>query len=281
MAFSVAPTFMQSIWFKLGAVLLLLAAAVIAYQWRTHILTTRIRNALSERSSERDRIARELHDTLLQSVQALILRFQLLVDRLPDQHPSRRDLVTTLDQADEVLAESRQRVLDLRARHPRSDLKSVIAALVKRQLPASRFKTAIRTTGKIVLIDSTVFNALVDVANECLFNILRHAQASNVVVEIGYDPSYLELKIGDDGIGLDAESISSAATSGHFGLVGMKERIANLGGTFMLQSTPGTGVAITVRIPSTIAYRTKNTQTPEKGGGWRWFARQAQEPVGP
>ncbi len=94
MAFRVAPTFVQSIWFKLGVVLLLLAAAVIAYQWRTHTLTTRIRNALSERSSERDRIARELHDTLLQSVQALILRFQLLVDRLPDQHPSRRDLVS-------------------------------------------------------------------------------------------------------------------------------------------------------------------------------------------
>jgi signal transduction histidine kinase len=281
LAFRVAPNFVQSIWFKLGVMLLLLIAAITAYQWRTHILTTRIRNALSERSAERDRIARELHDTLLQSVQALILRFQLLVDRLPDQHPSRRDLITTLDQADEVLAESRQRVLDLRARHPRSDLKSVIAALVKRQLPASRFKTAIHTTGKIVLIDSTVFNALVDVANECLFNILRHAQASKVTIEIGYDPLHLELEIADNGIGLDAENIANAASSGHFGLVGMKERIANLGGQFVLRSEPGTGVSIIVRIPSTIAYRTKNTQTPEKEGGWRWLARQAQELVSP
>lgn len=281
LAFRIAPTFVQSNWFKAGIALLILAAAIMAYQWRTHILTTRVRNAMSERSGERERIARELHDTLLQSVQALILRFQLLVDRLPDQHPARNDLLTTLDQADEVLAESRQRVLDLRARHPRSDLKSVIAALVKRQLPPSRFKTQIRTSGKIVPIESATFNALVDVANEGLFNILRHARASKVVIEIRYDPDYLELEIADDGIGLDTESISNAIVTGHLGLVGMKERIANLGGKLLFRSEPGNGLTIVAQIPSMIAYRTKNTQTLDQRRGWRWFARQAQEPVSP
>jgi len=276
--FTVAPTFFQSTGFKVGAALLLFAAIGFAYRWRMHTLTTRVRNAVSERSAERDRIARELHDTLLQSVQALILRFQLLVDHLPEKHPSQNELTTTLNQADEVLAESRKRVLDLRARHPRSDLKSVIAALAKRQLPGLR--TDIVTSGEVVPIESTVFNGLIDVANECLFNILRHSKASEVIVEIRYERAYLEMEIADNGVGLDSDCISKAITKGHFGVVGMRERTANFGGKYLLESTPGNGVTVTVQIPSTIAYRTKNPQSPPKGGGWLWFTRRVHEPVG-
>lgn len=279
--FTVAPTFVQSPGFKIGVALLLLLVAVLAYRWRTYTLTSRVRTAMSERSAERERIARELHDTLLQSVQGLILRFQLLVDHLPEHHPSRRELFTTLDQADEVLAESRQRVLDLRARQPRSDLRSVIAALAKRQLPAARVRTDIRITGKVVPIEPVVFNGLVDVANECLFNIVRHSQANHVQVDIRYTPSHLELEIADNGMGFDPDSVSDAVAAGHFGLVGMRERITGIGGRFSIDSAPNEGVTVGVRIPSTIAYRTKNDQTSPKGGGWPWFARQAHEPVGP
>jgi len=275
--FTVAPTFLQSTGFKVAAALLLIGAAGIAYRWRTYILTTRVRNAMSERLAERDRIARELHDTLLQSVQGLILRFQLLVDRLPADHPSRQELHTTLDQADEVLAESRQRVLDLRAKQPRSDLKSVIAALAKRQLPASRFETEIRTSGTVVPVDTAVFNGLIDVANESLFNVLRHAQARKVRVDIRYTAAFLELEIADDGVGLDMDSVSTAITRGHLGLVGMKERVAIIGGKLKIDSAPGQGVVLTVRVPSSIAYGDKNKQTPRKRGGWSWFVRQARE----
>ncbi len=279
--FTIAPTFLQSPLVKLAAALLLLVAIALAYHWRTYILTTRVRNAMSVRSDERERIARELHDTLLQSVQGLILRFQLLVDHLPKHHPSRAELFTTLDQADEVLSEGRKRVLDLRSCLPRSNLEDVIAAVVQRQLPASRFQTEIRTTGIVMPVEPVVFNGLIDVANECLFNILRHAQASRVRIEIRYWSSQFEMEIADNGIGLDAKAISDAATTGHFGVVGMQERIAKLGGTLRLDSEPGHGVTITVRIPSSIAYRAKNEQTPKKTwGGWLWLTRKLRGQTG-
>lgn len=276
--FTIAPTFLQSPAVKIGAAVVLLAAIAMAYQWRTYILTTRVRNAMSVRAEERERIARELHDTLLQSVQGLILRFQLLVDHLPKQHPSRVELATTLDQADEVLSEGRKRVLDLRSCQSRSNLESVIAAVVQRQLPAERFRTEIHTTGLVRPIDPAVFNALVDVANECLFNILRHAQANNVRIEIRYCSSQMEMEIADNGVGLDAKAISDAAVTGHFGIVGMQERIVKLGGKFRIDSVPGQGATIMIRIPSSIAYRDKNAQTPEKiWGGWPWFTRKARD----
>lgn len=276
-SFTIAPTFLQSPQVKLIAAILALAAIVAAYHWRTYILTTRVRNAMSVRSAERERIARELHDTLLQSVQALILRFQLLVDHLPQQHPSRTELSTTLDQADEVLSEGRKRVLDLRSAQPRSDLKSVIASVAQRQLPAERFQTEITTTGTVTAIAPIVFNALVDVANECLFNILRHANADRVEVEIRYSPSSLEMGITDNGVGLDASAISDAAITGHFGVVGMHERIANIGGTLRLGSLPDEGLTVTVQIPSSIAYVDENAQNQKKTWrGWPWFTQKAR-----
>jgi len=275
--FTVAPTFLQSTGFKVAVALLLLGAVVFAYRWRTYILTTRVRNAMSERHAERERIARELHDTLLQSVQGLILRFQLLVDRLPADHPSRQELHTTLDQADEVLAESRQRVLDLRAKQPRSDLRSVIAAVAQRQLPASRFETEIRVEGTVVPVEPTVFNGFIDVASESLFNILRHAQARKVRVDIRYTAAFLEMEIADDGVGLDMDRVSTAITRGHFGLVGMKERVAHIGGKLKIESAPGKGVTLTVRVPSSIAYGEKSDQTSQARGGWPWFVRRARE----
>jgi len=284
--FVIAPTFLQSTEVKLGVALLLLIAIILAYRWRTYILTRRVRTAMSARSAERDRIARELHDTLLQSVQGLILRFQLLVDHLPAQHPARTELFTTLDQADEILAESRKRVLDLRARTPRSDLKSIITAVAERQLPASRFQTDVRTSGTVRPVELAVFNILIDVANESLFNILRHAEASRVSVEIRYHPAHLEMEIADNGIGLDTAAISTAAARGHFGIVGMHERIANIGGKLRLESQPGEGTTVVVQIPSSIAYRVKNAQSAEKAGGknrggfWLWSARRARQPAG-
>lgn len=275
--FTVVPTFLQSTGFKVAVALLLLGAAGFAYRWRTYVLTTRVRNAMSERHAERDRIARELHDTLLQSVQGLILRFQLLVDRLPADHPSRQELHTTLDLADEVLAESRQRVLDLRAKQPRSDLRSVIAAVAQRQLPASRFETKIHVEGTVVAVEPTVFNGLIDVASESLFNILRHAQARKVRVDIRYNAAFLEMEIADDGVGLDMDRVSTAITRGHFGLVGMKERVAHIGGKLRIESAPTEGVTLTARVPSSIAYGEKSDQTPRTRGGWPWFVRRARE----
>ncbi|OJW57078.1 MAG: hypothetical protein BGO57_03195 [Sphingomonadales bacterium 63-6] len=280
--FTIAPTFLQSPIVKFVAALLLLTAIALAYHWRTYILTTRVRNAMSVRSAERERIARELHDTLLQSVQGLILRFQLLVDHLPKEHPSRAELATTLDQADEVLSEGRKRVLDLRSRQPRTSLEEVIEAVVERQLPTDRFQTHIRTSGVIRPIETPVFNSLIDVANECLFNILRHAKADRVQIDLRYGPSYLEMEIADNGVGFSPKAIADAAAAGHFGILGMRERIEALGGTLQINSEPAKGVRITVRFSSTVAYLSKNGQTPKKTGrGWPWFTRKVREQADP
>ena len=264
----IPPTFVQTKAF----VGLCVAAAVLllwfAYSLRVRLLTTRMRNRLEERVEERERIARELHDTLLQGVQGLILKFQAVTEEIPHDSPARQMMEHALDRADDVLIEGRDRVKDLRIQPTAApDLPPAIGAigaeLAKEQ--SNRFKLSVEGTPRP--LDPIVREETLRIAHEALANAFRHAHATKVETEIIYHRAELRLRFRDDGCGIDS-AILETGRPDHWGLPGMRERARKIRASFEVWSRQGAGTEIELRVPARIAYL-------KNGRRWSWRSRGA------
>jgi len=264
-AFEIPPAFTQSMWFLVLCAALGAAVLWLVYNLRMAQVAQSIRRLLEERLGERERIARELHDTLLQSVQGLILRFQSAAERLPEQDPTRQQLEATLKRADDVMVEGRDRVRDLRLSEDASDLHGLIETLVQGTGFDPPIPVRIVVEGRPRPVDTLVGAEVGRIVGEALSNIIRHARASAVEIEICFAPDELRLLIHDDGVGLDEAVLRDGEKKGHFGLVGMRERAARIGGTLTIESRVGKGTDICLSTPARLAYQ------PEVHRGWRRF----------
>ncbi|NIJ21654.1 signal transduction histidine kinase/ligand-binding sensor domain-containing protein [Sphingomonas naasensis] len=252
--FLIPPTFVQSKWFVALCALAGLLLLAAAYRLRVAQVAGSIRARLEERLGERERIARELHDTLLQSVQGLVLRFQSVANKMPAETASRAQLEAALERADEILAEGRDRVQNLRVAKGSADLPELIS---ERAVDAG-FDPAIPiriiVEGRQRPIDPLVAVELDRIAGEALFNAARHAKARSVDVTIRFGTRQLAVEIRDDGIGIADEVLDTGHKPGHFGLVGMRERAERIGGSFSIDSRPGMGSAVTVALPARLVF---------------------------
>lgn len=251
----IPPTFFQSRWFALLCVLAALAALWLVYKARIRRVGLRIRAGLEERLAERERIARELHDTLLQSVQGLILSFQAVTEQLQPGDPRRDKLERTLERADDVLAEGRDRVHLLRGDARSEPLDAAVARLLQDCGLGSGVSADLVVKGASRAIAPAVEDEVIAIAGEALRNVVRHSQAGAVEVALDYARGGLTLSIGDDGVGLPPSVHAMGSRAGHFGLTGMRERAAEIGGTCRIESSPGVGTTISLKVPARIAYR--------------------------
>lgn len=254
--FMIAPAFYQTRWFIGLCVVLCLALLRLLYLMRIRQVSTQVRGRLEERLAERERIARELHDTLLQSVQGLVLRFRAAVVRLPPQEPARELLEQALDRADGVLAEGRDRVKDLRST-PGDDLDLARAITALGEELATDHTSHFRSTveGSARDLHPIVREELMFIAREALTNAFLHAAARQVEVEITYGESELRIRIRDDGKGIDTEVLRAGGRAGHWGLLGMRERAEKIRATLTIWSKAGAGTELDVRLPANIAYQ--------------------------
>jgi signal transduction histidine kinase/ligand-binding sensor domain-containing protein len=252
--FEIPPAFVQSPWFV--ALCAALAAGVLwlLYRLRMAQVAQQVRTLLEERLDERERIARELHDTLLQSVQGLILRFQAVTDRLPQEEPARRQLETTLKRADDVMIEGRNRVRDLRLSEEPGDLRGLIEKLVENTAFDAPLPIRIVVEGQPRPVDTLVAAEIGRIVAEALSNIARHARASAVEIKICFHRRELGLRIHDNGVGLEADVLSKGGKAGHFGLVGMRERATRIGGALVIESCVGKGTDLTLTIPARLVF---------------------------
>ncbi|MBJ7498623.1 MAG: hypothetical protein JHC57_02600 [Sphingopyxis sp.] len=252
--FEIPPTFIQSRWFLLLCIAAGLLLIWTFMQWRYAEAMRRLRNRLEERVGERERIARDLHDTLLQGVQGLVLQFQALADRIPAGDGERASLQRTLDLADDIILEGRERVQALRGHQDAADLESVIRNLVKAHpfYPAVEVKVAIEGAARAV--DPFVASELALIGGEALFNIAHHARATEVRVLVRFARDDLSIRFADNGAGIPDEVLRRGQREGHFGLVTMRERTERIGGSFAIDSAPGKGTAITIRTAAEMAY---------------------------
>jgi signal transduction histidine kinase/ligand-binding sensor domain-containing protein len=271
-SFEIPPTFFQSYWFLALGVALTLLLLWLAFRMRMAQVASRIRTRLEERTSERERIARELHDTLLQSVQGLVLRFQSVANRMPPGEPSRAHLESALKSADEVIVEGRNRVRDLRAGDNSGDPLSNLQELVNVAGFDPPIPIRIVVEGRPRQIHPLVAAEIRRIAGEALFNIARHARAHSVDVAITYGDRQLGVEIRDDGVGIAPSVLAHGSKEGHFGLIGMRERAERIGGAFSIDSGAGKGTDVIVAFPAQLAYA-------ERSHGWRshWPWRYARE----
>lgn len=253
LAFSIAPTVTQSVWFRAACVLAALLLLWGLYRWRTRQLAARIRARLQVQVDERERIARELHDTLLQGVQALILRFHMAATRLVGQEPVKQLMDSALDQAELMLQEGRDRVQDLRAHdHFQAGLARMLEREGQRMSLERGVGFALRESGRIRALPPQVAHEVYRIANEAMLNAFQHAKAGKIEVELQFERKDLTVIVRDDGCGLPAEVLRDGGLPGHWGLPGISERAERLGAAVRWTSAPGQGSEMRLRLPGTL-----------------------------
>jgi signal transduction histidine kinase len=269
LGFRIAPLWWQTWAFKALVALALGAAIWMLYRLRLRQVSERLRARLQERLDERERIARELHDTLLQGVAGLTLKLQSFAEQMPAGQPARKLMEQALDRADEMLAEGRDRVRNLRDAQASDVLPDVLAATADRLRLDPAIEIKIQVDGPQRPLHPVVFDEVVAIATEALFNAFTHAQAEHVAVEVRYERNQLVVRVHDDGVGIERQ-VLEGGREGHFGLTGMRERAAKIQGQLLVRSSPGAGAEVTIAVPAGQAY----SRT-----GRRW-PRFALRPVG-
>ena len=254
--FSIAPTFYQTRWFAGLCVAAGVGILSLLFMLRSRQIEARMRMRLQERLFERERIARDLHDTFLQGVQGLILKFQAVMTRLPEDQPPRQMLERALERADQLVAEGRSRVHDLReSTRATNDLPQALSAVTEEFAQASDTAFQVTTEGPLRHLHPIVREEAYRIGAEALANAFRHAVARNVNVQVGYLRNELSLRIADDGRGFDVAEIEKSSHGSHFGLAGLRERAARIHAQLEISSRPGLGSVVELRVPGAIAYR--------------------------
>ena len=272
--FVIPPMWYQTNWFYALCAAAFLALLWAAYQLRVRQLAYQFNMRLEERVSERTRIARDLHDTLLQSFQGLLLRFHSAAKLLPQcPEEARQRLDKAIDQAAAAITEGRDAVQGLRVSAiETSDFANAITAIVK-ELTSETSATDspavdVEVEGAARNLNPVVRDEAYRIAGEALRNAFRHAQASRIIVEIRYDKRQFRLRVRDDGKGLDEETIRHEP-AGHFGLPGMRERAETVKGRLDVWSAPGSGTQVELTIPGPIAYDARSEKSVAIGASAR------------
>ncbi|QJR11258.1 hypothetical protein DSM104443_02331 [Usitatibacter rugosus] len=250
-AFDIAPAWYQTRLFAVLCVATGLFLLWLLYRLRMAQVAARIRSRLEAQLIERERIARELHDTLLQSTQGLILHIQSAATKMAPGEAPREQLEAALEHANDVVAEGRNRVLDLRIAGGQGDVRTILQEIAAATPFDPRIPVHINVQGKVRTVHPLVLAEIKQIASEALFNIARHAQARSVEVTVTFALRELRIRIHDDGIGIAEELLSAGSKPGHFGLSGMRERAQNIGGTFSIESRPGKGTDVMLTLPAT------------------------------
>lgn len=277
--FSIAAAFYQTNWFRALCVAAFVSILWGLYRFRVRQLAREFDTGLEARVNERMRIARELHDTLLQSFQALVLRFQTVDHMLPERVTEAKQVLEgALDQADRAIVEGRDAITDMRATPVSQDLEKSMTVLIKSLSEELASYTRIPVTFSVLVHGAplTVRPILQDeihrIARESLRNAFRHAQARHIEMEITYGES-LRLRFRDDGKGIDSNVLELGGRFGHWGLTGIRERAAHIGAQMEVRSEVGVGTEVDLTIPGPIAY----AEFPTRPRFWNFRKRTGQD----
>jgi signal transduction histidine kinase len=265
--FTVLPSFYQTWWF--GAVCVVSGIVVMWFVLavRVRYLSRAISMRAEERADERIRIARELHDTLLQGVQGLLLAFHVAAEKVPADHESKKNLERALTTADRILLEGRDRVSRLRSGHLTDrELKDSIERVAMDVDGDTAIELVAERKGGSDTLQEHVVEEIFCIAREALTNAFRHSKASRILVELDYQRRQFRFTCRDNGRGFDSSIWQTNASKGHWGLRGMAERAEKIGGKFSCASSADQGTDVQVIIPARQAYVRSN--------GFRLFSRR-------
>ncbi|MGO9679983.1 MAG: two-component regulator propeller domain-containing protein [Candidatus Sulfotelmatobacter sp.] len=259
--FVIPPAWYQTNWFRAACVAAFLGMIWGIHELRVRQLAAQFNMRLEERVSERTRIARDLHDTLLQSFQGLVFRFQAARYQLPDRPEEASEaLDSALVSADQAIAEGRSAIQELRSGSSQeSNLEQMLLAM-GRELAASQNGGDSAPSLRVIVEGSRrakramIKEEVYRIARELLRNAYRHAQARNIEAELRYDNAAFLLVVRDDGKGIDSNVLKDHGRAGHWGLPGMYERAEGMGARLDIWSEAGAGTEVRLTVPAAIAY---------------------------
>ncbi len=277
--FSIAPAYYQTIWFKMLCAAASLVLLWAVYQRRLHQVRRQLAAGLEERINERMRIARELHDTLLQSFQAVAFQLQaarnLLVRKSDNAEAALDEAVVTTEEA---IKEGRSAIRDLRPEPAAQRNLGELLNAVGRELGtahevnghAPSYRVVVE--GKQLDLSPMFQDEVYRISREVIRNAFAHAAASRIEVEIRYDHDLLRLRIRDDGKGIDPKVLEGDGPSGHYGIPGMRERAQRLGAHLDFWSEMGAGTEVELTVPASMVYLKRRD-----GHRFPWFRRAGKD----
>jgi len=263
-AVDVQPAIWQTWWFRSALLMLAVCGALLLYRLRLLQLKRQFNVRFEERVAERTRIARELHDTLLQSFQGIAFQLQAarkLLLRKAD------NATAVLDEAilgtEEAIEEGRSAIRDLRPEPAAQRSLSELLDAAGREL-ATAHELNGRAPNYRVLIEGRpkdlspmLQDEVYRISREMIRNAFAHAAATHIEVEIRYDRDKLRLRVRDDGKGIDPKVLHAGGQPGHFGIPGMRERAQRIGAHLDFWSEVGAGAEVELTVPASLAYQTR------------------------
>ena len=239
-------------WFDLLVGLGMLVMIGLLSAWRIRNTREKLRLRMQERRSERERIARELHDTLLQGVQALSFRMKRWAIDPAIPESQQREIERVVSQTDSIIIAGREKILELRqmSARPRELLRAlseVGAASAQEGAPILKVATA----GNPRPLNARASEEVYHIAAEAIRNACQHSGASVVTVSLDYHRRTFALSISDDGQGM---TVPARAPAAHYGLIGMQERAELIGGTLSIRSEPSRGTIVSLLVSRDSVY---------------------------
>jgi ligand-binding sensor domain-containing protein/signal transduction histidine kinase len=258
---SVAPAYYQTTWFRALCVAAFLGLLWALHQYRLHQLQRQFTAGLEARVNERTRIARELHDTLLQSFHGLMFQFQAARNMLPRRPDEAMDVLDgAIGATEQAIIEGRSAIQQLRSEElGEGDLSQWLTA-TGQELARSQSDNGdvpifrLTVEGERKTLTALPRDEVCRITREILRNAFQHAEASQIEVEIRYDDRELRVRIRDDGKGIARQVLQGGGSAGHWGLRGVRERAQQIGARLDFWSEAGAGTEVELTIPASIAY---------------------------
>jgi signal transduction histidine kinase len=200
--------------------------------------------------AERTRIAREIHDNLAQEMSGISVQLEVVARTMPpDADTARNHLDRARQQVRHGIAEARRYVWDLRSPTlEEHDLPTALRETARRLTNETDIQAQVEVNGTFRPLARSVEDNLLRIGQEAMNNAVKHAQAQRIFVNLVFDARRVQLSVRDDGHGFD-DQVAGNGRAGHFGLIGMRERAEQIGGTLSIHSNKGSGTEVVADVP--------------------------------
>jgi signal transduction histidine kinase/ligand-binding sensor domain-containing protein len=275
--FTVPPLFYQTGWFRGLCALTIFLLLFAAYQVRMRYVLARVDLLHRERLRERERIARDLHDTLLQSVHGLLLQLQTANKLLPARpEQAKQTLENAIDETFKAATEGRDTLQGLRTSSLTGDdlataIKTLGEDLAGQAPEGSPTLVLVDVVGAARALRPLVRDEIYRIGAEALRNAFRYAAANRIEVSFCYDEPQLVLRVRDNGKGIDPQFLGNQVPGGHYGINGMRERAKLIGGSLDVWTAPDAGTEVEFRIAASLAYAVATPVTVRRWFLWKSF----------
>jgi len=258
--FTIMPAFYQTAWFKALVACIVVLALSLIYMLRLRFIERRYRLLMEERLSERERIARDLHDTLLQGMQGMLLQVEMLSNSC-DLSDTQRIRVTHIENKMRgVLIEGRDAISALRqAQSGHADLMAKLEAIGSDSTIRSTTHFSVRVEGESQPLRPEVCDETIAIVRESVINAFKHAKAEWVLVSVYYTPNAFVADVTDNGVGITEQKIQEQQKDGHWGVAGMRERAAKIGGQLTIRTGNPRGTTVQLVLPGQAAYAIRSS----------------------